>query len=116
MSATEWLEETLPDEPSWRIEDTIRLTAVLAEHGVDLLDVSTSGNHPKQRVFAIHGEPGYQVPFAAAVKEALGDKIVVAAVGKIHEGKYAQSVLDKVRLHALFRRFVLNISNRVKRT
>lgn len=48
MSATEWLEETLPDEPSWRLDDTVKLAEMLAEHGVDLLDVSSSGNHPKQ--------------------------------------------------------------------
>lgn len=78
------------------MDDTVKLAEMLAEHGVDLLDVSSSGNHPKQRVFAIHGVPGYQVPFAAAVKHALGDKIFVAAVGKIHEGKFAQSILDKV--------------------
>ncbi|KAI0757920.1 FMN-linked oxidoreductase [Fomes fomentarius] len=102
VSATEWLEETLPDEPSWRVEDTIKLAEMLAEHGVDLLDVSSSGNHPKQRVFAIHGVPGYQVPFAAAVKQALKDKIFVAAVGKIHEGKFAQSILDKGQADVVF--------------
>ncbi|KAI0751937.1 FMN-linked oxidoreductase [Daedaleopsis nitida] len=102
LSATEWLEETLPDEPSWRIEDTIKFASILADHGIDLLDVSTSGNHPKQRVFAIHNVPGYQVPFAAAVKQALGDKILVAAVGKIHEGKFAQDVLDKGQADAVF--------------
>ena len=75
----------------------MRLASVLADHGVDLIDVSTSGNHPKQRLLGFNGEPGYQVPFAAAIKAALGDKILVAAVGTIHEGKYAQSVLDRVR-------------------
>ncbi len=45
---------------------------------------------------SLQSMPGYQVPFAAAVKHALGDKIFVAAVGKIHEGKFAQSILDKV--------------------
>ncbi|KAI0700011.1 FMN-linked oxidoreductase [Cerioporus squamosus] len=36
-----------------------------------------------------------QVPLAAAVKEALGDKIHVAAVGRIHTASLAESTLDK---------------------
>ena len=70
------------------------LAGLLAAHGVDLLDVSTSGNSPHQR---IKGGPGYQVPFAEAVKRAHGDKILVAAVGQIYDGALAQRVLDEVR-------------------
>ena len=94
VSATDWLEESLPDEPSWRSEDTVRLAELLAAHGVDLLDVSTSGNSPHQR---IKTGPGFQAPFAEAVKRAHGDKILVAAVGQIYDGQLAQSILDKVR-------------------
>ncbi|RPD62751.1 FMN-linked oxidoreductase [Lentinus tigrinus ALCF2SS1-6] len=75
--------------------DTVKLAGVLAEHGVDLMDISSSGNHPAQRVQAISSEPGYQVPFAAAVKEALGNKIHVAAVGRIHTTTLAESILNK---------------------
>ncbi len=96
VSGTEWLEEVFPNEPSWRSEDTVKLAAVLADHGVDLIDVSSGGNHPKAGMSLISNVPGYQVPLAAAVKEAVGDKILVAAVGKIHEGNLAQSILDKV--------------------
>lgn len=35
---------------SWKVEDTVRLAEVLAGMGVDLLDVSSGGLHPKQRV------------------------------------------------------------------
>ncbi|RPD62730.1 FMN-linked oxidoreductase [Lentinus tigrinus ALCF2SS1-7] len=73
----------------------VKLAGVLAEHGVDLIDISSSGNHPAQRVQAISSEPGYQVPFAAAVKEALDNKIRVAAVGRIHTATLAESVLNK---------------------
>ncbi|KAG8216918.1 hypothetical protein J3R82DRAFT_7194 [Butyriboletus roseoflavus] len=92
VSATEWLEEALPNEPSWRVEDTVRLASVLAEHGVDFLDVSSGGNHPKA---IIKGGVAYQAPFAHAVKQALGDKLVVGAVGSIANGVVAQEVLDK---------------------
>ena len=94
ISATDWLEASLPDEPSWRSEDTVRFAGVLAAHGVDLLDLSSGGNHPAQRI--VHGA-GYQVPFSEAVKRAHGDKILVAAVGQIYDGQLAQSILDKVR-------------------
>ncbi len=35
---------------------------------------------------------------AVTGKDALGNKIPVSAVGKIHEDVFAQSILDKVRL------------------
>ncbi|KAI9569891.1 hypothetical protein HD554DRAFT_2019445 [Boletus coccyginus] len=92
VSATEWLEEALPDEPSWRVEDTVRLAGILAEHGVDFLDVSSGGNHPKA---VIKEGTAYQAPFAHAVKQAVGNKLVVGSVGSIANGVVAQGVLDK---------------------
>lgn len=56
VSATDWLDDVEGIE-GWKLEDTIRLAEVLAEKGVDLLDVSTGGNHRKQK---IKGGPGYQ--------------------------------------------------------
>ena len=93
ISATDWLEDVFPPSESWRSEDTVRFAGLLAEHGVDLLDVSSSGNSPAQKIVV---GPGYQVPFAAAVKRAHGDKILVSAVGAIYDGPLAQSILDKV--------------------
>ncbi|KAG6377375.1 hypothetical protein JVT61DRAFT_15171 [Boletus reticuloceps] len=92
VSATEWLEEALPDEPSWRVEDTVRLASILAEHGVDFLDVSSGGSHPKAIIKA--GE-AYQAPFAHTVKQAVGDKLVVGSVGSITNGVVAQGVMDR---------------------
>ncbi|EAU89465.1 NADPH dehydrogenase [Coprinopsis cinerea okayama7 len=69
VSATEWLEESMPNEPSWKSEDTVRLAPILYEHGVDLLDVSSGGNHPKQK---IKGGPAYQAPFARDVMQSIG--------------------------------------------
>ncbi|KAI9061968.1 FMN-linked oxidoreductase [Trametes sanguinea] len=99
VSASEWLEEVFPNEPSWRSEDTVRLAGVLAEHGVDLLDVSSSGNNPAQK---IKTGPAYQAHFAEAVKRAHGDKILVSAVGSINDGQLAQSVLDKGQADVIF--------------
>jgi 2,4-dienoyl-CoA reductase-like NADH-dependent reductase (Old Yellow Enzyme family) len=50
ISATDWLEEVAPDEPSWRTEDAVRIARILAAHGVDLLDVSTGGADNRQKV------------------------------------------------------------------
>ncbi len=56
ISATDWLEQE-KDMESWKVEDTVRLAEILRDRGVDLLDVSSGGNHPKQHP---HVGPGYQ--------------------------------------------------------
>lgn len=92
ISATDWLEETELKDQSWTVDQTVRLAKILSERGVDLLDVSSAGNHEKQH---IHARPGYQVPFANAVKEAVGDKMAVGAVGSITSGKQANQYLEE---------------------
>lgn len=84
----------MPDEPSWRSEDTVRLAPILFDHGVDFLDVSSGANHPKQKVKL---GPAYQAHFAEAVKRSLppGHGLVVGTVGSITDGHIAQGVLDK---------------------
>lgn len=44
---------------SWKVEDTVRLAEIIADMGVDLLDVSSGGNHPKQKV---KSGPGSYIP------------------------------------------------------
>ncbi|UYQ60769.1 NADH:flavin oxidoreductase/NADH oxidase [Streptomyces peucetius] len=83
ISATDWL-----DEGGWTADDTVRLAPLLAEHGVDLLDVSTGGNASGVR---IPSGPGYQVPFAARVKAET--ELPVAAVGMITEAPQAEKIL-----------------------
>ncbi|OBZ71413.1 putative NADPH dehydrogenase C23G7.10c [Grifola frondosa] len=99
VSATDWLEESLADEPSWRVDDTVRLAGALAAHGVDLIDVSSGGLHAQQK---IKGGPAYQAPFAEEVKKAHGDSILVASVGNITDGHIAQGVLDKGQADVVF--------------
>ena len=91
ISATDWLEAE-PDMESWRLEDTVRLAETLADMGVDFLDVSSGGLHPKQQVKT---GPGYQAPFAKAVKAKVGDKMAVGTVGTITSGKQAQQLLEE---------------------
>jgi 2,4-dienoyl-CoA reductase-like NADH-dependent reductase (Old Yellow Enzyme family) len=92
ISATDWLEESDLKDQSWTLDDTVRLSEILAAKGVDLLDVSSGGNHEKQH---IHAGPGYQAPFAKAIKAKVGDKMAVGTVGSITSGKQANDLLDE---------------------
>ncbi|PCH44436.1 FMN-linked oxidoreductase [Wolfiporia cocos MD-104 SS10] len=92
-SATDWLEEVAPDEPSWRCEDTVNLAEILIDHGVDLIDVSSAGLDSRQKIKFI--APAYQAHFAEAVKKRVGDRMLVASVGGIKDGIIAQKVLEK---------------------
>lgn len=66
ISATDWLDQE-KDMDSWKLEDTIHLAEILATKGLDLLDVSSGGLHPKQQV---KSGPGYQaVSHFSASKE-----------------------------------------------
>ena len=92
ISATDWLDEEPSIKESWKVEDTVRLAEILVDLGVDLLDVSSGGLHPNQKVKT---GPGYQAPFAKAVKEKLGDKLAVGTVGSITNGKQANELLEE---------------------
>lgn len=94
ISGTDWLEESDVKE-SWTGADTVKLAPLLAEAGVDLLDVSTGGNHPKQHP---HVKPAYQAPFAIDVKKAVGDKLLVGSVGSIDTAKLGNELLEKDNL------------------
>ncbi|KMU75459.1 NADPH dehydrogenase [Coccidioides immitis RMSCC 3703] len=99
VSATDWLEESRPDLPSWKLEDTVRFAQVLAEKGgVDFLDISSAGNHTDQKIKI---GPGFQAPFAIAVKKAVGDRITVGTVGSITNGKQANDLLENEGLDAV---------------
>ncbi|KAK8157968.1 NADH:flavin oxidoreductase/NADH oxidase [Phyllosticta citrichinensis] len=94
VSATDWLEEDpeFGPEKSWTVDDTARFAEILADKGVDLIDISSAGNHPNQK---IKGGPAYQAAFAKTVKAKVGDKLLVASVGSISTGKLAQQQLDE---------------------
>ncbi|QIX02310.1 hypothetical protein AMS68_007827 [Peltaster fructicola] len=93
ISATDWLEESGLE--GWTSADTVKLAPLLAEAGVDVLDVSTGGNHPKQHP---HVKPAYQAPYAVDVKKAVGDKLLVGSVGSIETAELANDLLEKDNL------------------
>ncbi|MFD1686892.1 NADH:flavin oxidoreductase/NADH oxidase [Halobellus litoreus] len=89
ISATDWL----PDRPSWDLDDSARLAPLLAEAGADLIDVSSGGIHPDQRV--PESGPGYQVPYAERVNEATD--AAVGAVGGITTAEQADQLIRNGR-------------------
>lgn len=92
ISATDWLEEAADIPESWTVDQTVKLAGILADKGVDVLDVSSGGNHPKQHP---HTRPAYQAPFAVKVKKAVGDKLLLSSVGMIDNAHLANDLLEK---------------------
>lgn len=83
ISATDWA------EGGWNLEESIRLSALLKEKGVDLIDTSSGGLTLAQQIPL---KPGYQVEFAAAIKKEVG--IATGAVGLITDAKQAETILQ----------------------
>lgn len=98
ISATDWV------EGGWSVEESIELSRVMEQHGVDFIDVSSGGLDPRQ---SIDLQPGYQMPLAKAIKEQVG--VAVGTVGLIttaeqSEEALADSVADVVLMARQFLR------------
>lgn len=92
ISATDWLDNNPEYQgENWTVEQSIKLTELFAERGVDVIDVSSGGIHNLQKV---NGGPGYQAQFSKQIKKALGDKIIVSAVGSIKNGDLAEEIIS----------------------
>ena len=91
LSASDWVDGGLT------VDDVARVATWLADLGVDLVDVSSGGNSPDQR---IEVGPGYQVPFATRVKQESG--LPVGAVGMITEPRQAEKILADGEADAVF--------------
>lgn len=84
VSATDWV------EGGWDVDDTVRLARILKQHGTDLIDCSSGGLSPAQKIPVA---PGYQVPFAERVRSAAG--IATGAVGMITTSSQAEDILAR---------------------
>jgi 2,4-dienoyl-CoA reductase-like NADH-dependent reductase (Old Yellow Enzyme family) len=82
VSATDWV------DGGWDLEQTLVFAQALKQRGVDWIDVSSGGVSPVQKIAL---GPGYQVPFAAAVKQATG--LPTIAVGLITEARQAEDIV-----------------------
>ncbi|HST64093.1 MAG TPA: NADH:flavin oxidoreductase/NADH oxidase [Mycobacteriales bacterium] len=70
------------------VDDAVAIAKGLDGHGVDLVDVSSGGLVQSQEIVV---GPGYQVPFARAVREQAG--VPTAAVGLITAPEQAEQIV-----------------------
>ena len=82
VSCTDWV------EGGWDIHQTIEYAKELKKRHVDWIDASSGGVSPLQKIPL---QPGYQVPFAQAIKEATG--VTTIAVGLITEARQAEDIV-----------------------
>ncbi len=83
ISATDWA------EGGWTAGESVRLSAILKDKGVDLIDCSTAGLVSWQKIPA---GPGFQVPFAEQIKKETG--ILTGAVGLLTEAVQMEEIVS----------------------
>jgi len=82
ISSTEWT------DGGWTPEESVRLAPLLQKAGADLIDCSSGGNIHNAKIPA---GPGYQVPFAEAVRKT---GIMTGAVGMITDAVQADEIIS----------------------
>jgi 2,4-dienoyl-CoA reductase-like NADH-dependent reductase (Old Yellow Enzyme family) len=86
ISASDWT------AGGWDLEQSIVLCRELKSIGVDLIDCSSGGVVPKAKIPL---EPGYQVPFAEAIRRKV--EIATGAVGMITTPEHAEQIVASGR-------------------
>lgn len=89
ISATDWI------DGGWDLQQSIALAQALKQRGIDLIDCSSGGNSPAKITVA----PGYQVPFAEAIRHQAG--IATGAVGMITTARQAEEIIEQGRADAV---------------
>ncbi|EOR95588.1 NADH:flavin oxidoreductase/NADH oxidase [Arcticibacter svalbardensis MN12-7] len=84
ISSTDWV------EGGWNVDDSVKLSRILKEKGVDVIDCSSGGNVPDA---VIPTGPNYQVLFAEKIKKEAD--IITGAVGIITKPEQAEEILQK---------------------
>ncbi|MDM1292861.1 NADH:flavin oxidoreductase/NADH oxidase [Sphingobacterium sp. N143] len=84
ISATDWAEN------GWDLDQSILLSQLLTEQGVDVIDVSSGGLVSYQKIDV---GPAYQLPFATAIKEKTGS--TTATVGLIKTAAQAAEIIEQ---------------------
>ena len=82
LSCTDWA------EGGWTLDESVKVSRLLAAEGVDLIDCSTGG---ATRNAEIPVGPDYQVPFAERIRREAG--IATGAVGLITEPAQANAII-----------------------
>jgi 2,4-dienoyl-CoA reductase-like NADH-dependent reductase (Old Yellow Enzyme family) len=97
ISASDWV------DGGWDIDQSVELSRRLCGLGVDLIDCSSGGLAPQQKIPL---GPGYQVPFAARIRREAG--VRTAAVGLITTPQQADEIVrtEQADLVLLAREFL----------
>lgn len=82
ISSTDWI------DGGWTLDESVRLAIALKAIDIDVIDCSSGGLAPQQRIDV---GPGYQVPFARRVKQDAG--VATAAVGLITSPEQAETIV-----------------------
>ncbi len=82
VSCSDWV------DGGWDLAQTIEFARELKKRGADWIDASSGGVSPKQKIPL---GPGYQVPFAEAVKREVG--VTTMAVGLITQPRQAEEIV-----------------------
>lgn len=83
ISASDWV------EGGWDVEQSVVLARELEKLGCQFIHVSSGGVSPQQKIPV---GPGYQIEFAARIKQATGMPTV--GVGLITEAKQAETIIQ----------------------
>jgi 2,4-dienoyl-CoA reductase-like NADH-dependent reductase (Old Yellow Enzyme family) len=99
ISATDWV------EGGWDLNQSIHFCQELKKIGIDLIDVSSGGLSPQQKIDV---KPLYQVPFCEKIRKEA--KIATGAVGMITKPEEAETILASGQADAIFmaREFLRN--------
>lgn len=81
----------------WDVAQAITFCARAKALGIDLIDVSSGGNVPDQKISI---RPGYQVPFARAIRE--GADMPTGAVGLITHAVQAEQIIAEGSADCIF--------------
>ncbi len=91
ISATDWA------EGGWDLAQSIVFSRWLQSIGIDLIDCSSGGLVPGVKIPV---GPGYQVPFAAAIRQEVG--MATGAVGMITDPWQAEQIIASGEADAVF--------------
>ena len=91
VSATDWA------DGGWDLSQAIALAKALKKIGIDLIDTSSGGNIATQKIAL---GPGYQVPFADAIRREAG--LPTGAVGLIADATQAEQIVSLGQADCVF--------------
>ena len=90
LSATDWT------DGGWDVKQTVKLSRILYEHGVDLIDCSSGGNIS---IAKIPLSAGYQIDFSEKIKKT---GILTATVGLITTREHISQTLEAEKADMVF--------------